>query len=456
MAIADFPSGERSLDERIEAGRALRQAVPRAAHAEWTAPPQRRDPIEMLEASNEGRVEELTPIRFGRMLANPFAFLRGSAAVMAHDLATTAASGIRVQACGDCHLANFGLFATPERNLVFDINDFDETLPAPWEWDIKRLAASFAVLGRESGLSENKCEVAVAALARSYRTRLREYAEMRVLDVWYSRLDDKTLIEESDDQQVRQRRAQIARKARASVAEYLFPKLAKSVDGKYRIVDKPPLIYHLPDATDLEARMQKLLAGYLEGQPHHLRKLFQHFRIEDAAFKVVGVGSVGTRCYLLLFLAGTDDALILQVKEARVSVLEPYAGAGEFAHHGQRVVVGQRLMQSASDMFLGWATGGDGRHYYLRQLRDMKFSVPLDNADSEALNRYAGICGWVLARAHAKGGDAGTISGYLGKGDVFDKALAQFATAYAKQTAEDFARLQQAVKSGRIKATIES
>jgi uncharacterized protein (DUF2252 family) len=440
--------------ERIEMGRALRESALRQAHADFQLPSKDRDPIAILEESNQGRVADLVPIRYGRMLTDPFAFLRGSAALMAYDLASTPVSGIQVQACGDCHLANFGLFATPERNLVFDLNDFDETLPGPWEWDLKRLAASFVVAGRARGFSDGSNEMAVLALAFSYRKHLREYASMRVLDVWYSRLDDQTLIAAAPNVEAREYRKRITAKARASVAEYLFPKITALKDGHSRIVDKPPLVFHLPEQSDNGERLRKILAAYLDSLPAHLRKLFEYYRFEDFAFKVVGVGSVGTRCYVLLFLADSNDPLLLQAKEARPSVLEPYAGKSQFDHHGQRVVVGQRLMQSASDMFLGWMTGGDGTHYYMRQLRDMKFSIPLDTIEPKQLIRYASICGWVLARAHAKGGDAAMISGYLGKSDVFDKALVKFALAYADQTSRDYDLLVKSVKSGRVQAVL--
>ncbi len=440
--------------ERRAMGRARRDRAPLAAHGRWVPSPDRRDPIDVLEESNQGRVPDLVPIRYGRMLADPFAFLRGSAALMACDLAPTAVSGIQVQACGDCHLANFGLFATPERNLVFDLNDFDETLPAPWEWDIKRLAASLAVAGRAQGVSNRSSEAVVRALAQSYRAHLREYADMRVLDVWYSRLDDKTLIATAPTVKVRETRERISAKARGSVTEYLFPKITGLIDGHRRVVDNPPLVYHLPEPSGAEAQVRKLLADYQATLPAHLGRLFEHYHYEDLAFKVVGVGSVGTRCYVVLLMADSDDPLLLQVKEARPSVLEPHAGKSEFDHHGQRVVVGQRLMQSASDMFLGWMTGADGTHYFLRQLRDMKFSVPLAGLTAQSLARYAAVCGWVLARAHAKGGDAAMIAGYLGKKDTFDQALGQFALAYADQTVRDHDKLVKAVKSGRVQATL--
>jgi uncharacterized protein (DUF2252 family) len=444
-----------SVAECLEMGKALRAQTPRASHTGWQPPANRRDPIAILEESNQGRVPELIPIRYGRMLQSPFAFLRGSAAVMAADLADTPASGIRVQVCGDCHLSNFGLFATPERNLVFDINDFDETLPAPWEWDVKRLAASFVVVGRENKLPDRDSEAIVRALSQSYRAHLREYAEMRVLDAWYARIDEKALLATAPEAAASSRRQRIAAKARASVAEYLFPKISGVVDGQRRLVDQPPLLFHAAwQKHDLE-RVQGALAQYHDSLPAERRRLFERYRLVDYAFKVVGVGSVGTRCLVLLFLAGENDALLLQVKEAGPSVIEPYAGKGRYEHQGQRIEVGQRLMQSASDMFLGWATYLDGTHCYIRHLRDMKFSVPLVNLDAQRLANYAALCGWALARAHAKGGDAAMLAGYLGRTETFDQALGKFAVDYADQTERDHAALVKAVKSGRVQAVIE-
>jgi uncharacterized protein (DUF2252 family) len=441
--------------ERRELGRALREGAPRKDHARWEAALDRPNPIDILEESNKGRVPELIPIRYGRMLADPFAFLRGSAAVMAYDLAPTPASGIRVQVCGDCHLANFGLFATPERNLVFDLNDFDETLPAPWEWDIKRLAASFEVAARVNGMGDAAGLAAVHDLASAYRAHLRGYADMHVLDVWYSQLDDKTLIETAPSSEAREYRKRVAAKARSSIMEYLFPKITAVKDGRRHIADQPPLVYHLADEHYTEGRMLRFLTLYKRSLPAHLHELLDHYRFQDFAFKVVGVGSVGTRCFVLLLMADSDDPLLLQAKEARASVLERYAGRSAFKHHGERIVVGQRLMQSASDMFLGWITSLEGTHYYIRQLRDMKFSVPVDAMNPAQLGRYASICGWVLARAHAKGGDAASISGYLGKSDAFDMALGKFALLYADQTERDHAALKKAVKSGKVKAFAE-
>ncbi|MDX1435364.1 MAG: DUF2252 domain-containing protein [Anaerolineales bacterium] len=441
--------------ERRALGKAHREAVPRAAHGVWEPAADRKDPIEIIEETNIGRVPELIPIRHGRMLANPFAFFRGSAALMASDLASTPATGIQVQACGDCHLANFGLFATPERNLVFDLNDFDETLPGPWEWDIKRLAVSFVLAGRNAGLSDRDADVAVRVLTGSYRRRLNEYAGMRVLDVWYSRLDDKTLIETAPDAESREFRKRIAARARSSIAEYLFPKITDIVDGSPRIADKPPLIYHLPDFDDINERIKKIDSTYRKSMPGHMHKLLDQYQLVDFAFKVVGVGSVGTRCYVFLLMAGDDDPLFLQVKEARASVLEPYLKKSKHRHHGQRIVVGQRLTQSASDMFLGWLTSLEGHHFYVRQLRDMKYSIPLDEISAKQLARYADVCGWVLARAHARSGHAATIAGYLGKSDAFDDAMRVFARAYADQTAQDYQEFVDAEKTGRIRAEFD-
>ncbi len=455
MLIESVQTTEHSSPaQRAELGKTRRAQVPRAAHAGWQPPAGRRDPIDVLEESNEGRVANLIPIRYGRMSRSPFAFLRGSAALMAYDLASTPVSGIEVQACGDCHLANFGLFATPERNLIFDLNDFDETLPGPWEWDLKRLAASFVVCGRENNISATDCEATVRVLAGTYRARLREYSQMRVLDVWYARIDEKMLIATAPNAEARARRERIAEKARTSVGEFLFPKITSTQSGQVRLADQPPLIFH-PDNRLDEEGVHAVLQSYSETLPADRRKLFDRYRYADYAFKVVGVGSVGTACFIVLLLAWDDDPLLLQIKEARTSVLEPYLGPSAYEHHGERVVVGQRLTQAASDMFLGWTTGPLGKHFYVRQLRDMKFSVPLINLTAKELARYAVVCGWALARAHAKGGDSAMIAGYLGKSDIFDQALAKFAAAYADQTVRDHAALLKAIESGRVQAIVD-
>ena len=444
----------RSREERLAAGRALRDSVPRRSHAGWTPSARRRDPIAILEKSNQDRLPELVPIRYGRMLRSPFTFLRGSAGLMAHDLATTPTTGLRVQACGDCHLLNFGLFATPERNLVFDLNDFDETLPAPWEWDLKRLAVSFAVAARDNRLSDSKARGAVLECARAYRERLREYSRMSPLDIWYTRLDMKTLIAMAPDEKTKKNREDLAEKARQRVIENLFPKIAGKEAGRHRLVDQPPVLYHVAEA-DIEERFREGLAEYRRSLPDERRVLLDRYRLEDFALKVVGIGSVGTRCLIGLFFDEENHPLILQLKEACRSVLEPYAGKSIYENQGQRIVTGQRLMQSSSDIFLGWARGRRGRDFFVRQLRDMKMSAPVEGLTAVQLKSYAGFCGWTLARAHAKSGDAATISGYLGKGDTYDQALGKFALAYAAQNEQDHAALVKAVRSGRLKALVE-
>jgi uncharacterized protein (DUF2252 family) len=444
----------RSRADRLAAGRALRDKVPRSGHAEWTPSAQRRDPIEILEESNQDRLPELVPIRYGRMLRSPFTFLRGAAALMAHDLAATASTGLRVQACGDCHLLNFGLFATPERNLVFDLNDFDETLPAPWEWDLKRLAVSFAVAGRDNRLPDADSRKAVLECVRTYREHLREYSRMNPLEVWYTRLDMKTLIAMAPDEKVKKTREQLAEKARQRVVENLFPKIVGEVAGRRRLVDQPPLLFHVSD-PGFEERVHEALADYRQSLSDERRVLLDRYHLEDFAVKVVGIGSVGTRCFIGLLFDEEDHPLILQFKEERRSVLEPYAGKSQYDNQGQRVVMGQRLMQSSSDIFLGWLRGQRGREFFVRQLRDMKMSAPTEEVTPAQINRYAGLCGWTLARAHAKSGDATSISGYLGKGDAFDEAIGTFAIAYADQTERDHAALVKAVSAGRLEALVE-
>ncbi len=448
------PPAFRSREERINAGRLLRERVPRTSHAAWLPPAKHRDPIAILEQSNEDRLQELVPIRYGRMLRSPFTFLRGSAALMAHDLATTPNTGIRVQACGDCHLLNFGLFATPERNLVFDLNDFDETLPAPWEWDIKRLAASFTVCGRDGRLPDAQSRDAAVACVCAYRENLRKYSKMSPLEVWYSRLDAQTLIDTAPDEKVKKMRQQLFDKARERVGESVFPKIAQQVGGRPRIVDQPPILYHVADPEFMD-KVREGLADYRETLSDERRVLLDRYRLEDAALKVVGIGSVGTRCFIGLFFSEENHPLILQFKESCHSVLAPYAGKSQYENQGQRVVMGQRLMQSSSDIFLGWTRGRAGRDFFVRQLRDMKMSAPVEEISAAQLKRYAGLCGSVLARAHAKSGDAATISGYLGKGDTFDEALGDFALAYASQTEQDYAALVKAVNSGRLEALVE-
>ncbi|MFO0904254.1 MAG: DUF2252 domain-containing protein [Pirellulales bacterium] len=457
------PSGARSpvfhsRSERIAAGKALRDSVPRESHAEWKPPTPRRDPLAILKRSNQGRMAELIPIRYGRMLPSPFTFLRGSAALMASDLESSPVTGLRVQACGDCHLLNFGLFATPERNLIFDINDFDETLPAPWEWDVKRLAASFAVAVRDIKLSDKKAEAAAIECVRAYRVGLREFSKMSPLEVWYDRLDAQSIIDLAPSDEIRRIRESIVAKARQRISDYLYPQISEEVAGRRRLVDQPPAMFHVtPDVEpEHQAIVLEALELYRQSLPDERRVLFDRYSLEDVVIKAVGIGSVGTLCFVGLFFSAENHPLLLQFKQACPSVLEPYAGQSQYDNHGQRVVVGQRLMQSASDIFLGWTRGRRGRDFFIRQLRDMKMSARIEEgATAEQTLLYAQLCGRTLARAHAKSGDAAMISGYLGKADDFDQAIGRFAMAYADQTEKDHAALVAAVKAGKIEALVE-
>jgi uncharacterized protein (DUF2252 family) len=426
---------------RADAGRGLRKVVPRSSHASWE-PSGRPSVMRLLEESNRRRLPDLVPIRDQRMRASPFAFLRGSPAVMAHDLATTPTTGITVQASGDAHLLNFGLFATPERNLVFGLNDFDETLPGPWEWDVKRLATSVVVAGRTVGFDEAVCRQAAQAAVRVYREQMARYAGMRHLDVWYSRVEAATVVQLARGRRRRQEVAHSLAKAEHHTNLAALPRLTEPVAGERRFVEDPPLLTHVPECD--QDWVGEVLGRYRSSLQDNRRRLLGRYRAHDAARKVVGVGSVGTRCYVVLLLGDRhDDPLLLQVKQATASVLEPYAGRSRYRHAGRRVVDGQRLLQTASDIFLGW-TGDGAADYYIRQLWDMKGSVDLDTLHPADLGPYARLCGWVLARAHARSGDAAAISGYLGTGDTFDRAVASFAEAYADQTQADHAAFAQA------------
>ncbi|AJG13964.1 DUF2252 domain-containing protein [Pseudomonas plecoglossicida] len=440
-----------SLKERLEAGKRLRDVVPRAAHATWKCKPKQRDPVGLLELSNRDRHPALVPVRYGRMLRSSFTFLRGSAGLMARDLATLPCTGVRVQACGDCHLLNFGLFATPERNLIFDINDFDETLPAPWEWDIKRLAVSFAVAAQDNRLNDKEAGQLAMACVQAYRKRMRELSEMSPLDVWYDRLDAQAIIDMAPSMKYRKARQELIARARTRIGDYLYPQISDEVGGRRRLVDQPPILFHIHEAG-FAKRVKLALEDYRSSLLPERRFLYDRYRLEDFAVKAVGIGSVGTFCFVGLFFSAENHPLLLQFKEACPSVLAPYAGKSEFANQGQRVVTGQRLSQSASDIFLGWTESSKGRQFFVRQLRDMKMSLPVEGASFEQMNMYAQVCGMTLARAHAKSGDAALISGYLGKSDAFDQALGKFALAYAEQNARYHAALVNAEKKGRIKA----
>jgi len=444
----------KSRDQRLADGNTLRDTVPRKSHAGWKRPAKRRDPIDILKGSNRDRLPELVPVRYGRMLRSPFSFLRGSSGLMAYDLATTPSTGIRVQACGDCHLLNFGLFATPERNLIFDINDFDETLPAPWEWDVKRLAVSFVVAARDNQLTDKQAQAAAIECVRAYRMRLSECSQMSPLDVWYDHLDAQTIIDMAPNAKIRKLRKQIVAEAQQRIGDYLYPKISGEVGGRRRLIDQPPVLFHV-SGKGLEQAVREAMVAYRSSLPDERRLLLDRYRLEDIAIKAVGIGSVGTRCWVGLFFSAENHPLLLQFKEACPSVLEPYAGKSPYKNHGQRVVTGQRLMQSASDIFLGWTHGREGRHFYVRQLRDMKLSAPIEGASALQHLLYAELCGRTLARAHAKSGDAALISGYLGKSEAFDQAIGDFALAYADQNEKDHAALAAAVKAGRIKALVE-
>jgi uncharacterized protein (DUF2252 family) len=433
--------------------------VARNEHAGWRAPHDRADPIGILRAADAGRQPDLVPLRYGRMLQSPFTFYRGSAGVMAADLARTPVSGIHVQVCGDCHLMNFGGFATPERRLIFDINDLDETLPAPWEWGVKRLVASFVLAARSNGLSDAQGRDAAIACARSYRRKMRDFAAMDVLDVWYARLDDSDFLAMLPEARKAVARKRIAKAMAASSSELVFPKLVEQAGGQPRIHDAPPTIFHAEasrGAGNIDTIREGLFAGYRETLDEDRRVLLDRYRLVDAAVKVVGIGSVGTLCMVALMMSVADNPLFLQFKQANASVLEAYAGQSAYPHHGQRVVMGQRLMQPASDMFLGWVTGPEGRQFYIRQLRDVKLSPLVETYDAEMLSIYGQACGWVLARAHAKAGDPWAISGYLGKKSTqFDEAMGQFALAYADQAERDHAALRAAVRAGTVDVQLE-
>jgi uncharacterized protein (DUF2252 family) len=456
-----------TVPERAARGKAVRAEVPRASHADFQPPAARPDPIDLLERQAETRVPELVPIRYGRMMVSPFTFYRGAASIMAHDLAATPRSGLTVQCCGDAHLSNFGVFASPERALVFDLNDFDETLPGPWEWDVKRLATSMLIAGRDNNFRVRDQEQVVLDTVNEYRSAMRGFAGMKNLEVWYSRLDIESTVKKYASsfrqKRVKQAEKQIA-KARTKDSMTAFSKLTRVVNGRAQIVDQSPLIVPLHvlagDGTEeIFERLHELIRAYRDTLDFDRRVLLEEFELADFARKVVGVGSVGTRAWIALML-GRDgqDPLFLQMKEAEASVLEEFLGASAFTNHGQRVVTGQRLMQAASDIFLGWVhvdpapDGGGSRDYYGRQLKDWKGSAEIEQMNPRAMATYGRLCGWTLARAHARTGDRIAIASYLGGGSSFDRALVEFSTAYAEQNQRDYEKLVEAVASGRIAA----
>ena len=461
------PVAHLSVAERVARGKAARSEVPRGGHAVFEPSSTREDPVALLERQAKTRVPELVPIRYGRMLVSPFTFYRGAAMIMAHDLAATPRSGLTVQCCGDAHLSNFGVFASPERRLVFDVNDFDETLPGPWEWDVKRLAASMLIAARDNAFRPKDQERIVLDTVARYRTAMADFAEMTNLDVWYSHLDTEKALQEFGSQfkarVVKQTKKSLA-KARTKDSMTAFSKLTHLVDGQPRIIDEPPLIVPIEqlapgeEREELFERLRLILRGYRESLEPDRRVLLEQFELTDLAGKVVGVGSVGTRAWIALLL-GRDgqDPLFLQIKQAEASVLEDLLGPSEFSNHGQRVVVGQRSMQATSDIFLGWlrtdaGTEGPAADYYARQLKDWKGSAEIEQMDAKAMASYGTLCGWTLARAHARSGDRIAIAAYLGSADAFDRAIVEFSKAYAEQNERDYQALAAAVESGTITA----
>jgi uncharacterized protein (DUF2252 family) len=457
-----------TIAERTARGKAARSEVPRSSHAVYEQAAGRPDPVELLERQAATRVPELVPIRYGRMLVSPFTFYRGAASIMAHDLAATPRSGLQVQCCGDAHLSNFGVFASPERRLVFDINDFDETLPGPWEWDVKRLAVSMLIAARDNGYRAKDQERVVLGTVARYRTAMREFAGMQNLAVWYARLEIESLLAERAAQfkpgTVKRAEKQLA-KARTRDSMTAFSKLTRAVDGQVQIVDQSPLIVPLAqlapegERDQLLETLRALVRRYRDSLDRDRRVLLEQFHLTDFARKVVGVGSVGTRAWIAL-LVGRDgnDPLFLQLKEAEASVLEEHLGPSEFKNHGQRVVTGQRLMQASSDIFLGWLhvgqspVDGQPRDFYGRQLKDWKGSAEIEQMDPERMAIYGKLCGWTLARSHARSGDRIAIASYLGNGPKFDHAILEFSDAYAQQNDRDYQQLVEAVRSGRIVA----
>ena len=454
VSIGRTPALNRSRRQRFAAGKAARKKVPRSSHASWTAPKGRPDPIDSLEAASRNRVPALVPIWYGRMSLSPFAFFRGSAALMARDLAITPTTGARAQLCGDAHLSNFGVFGTPERDQVFDINDFDETLPGPWEWDVKRLATSLILVGRYNRFSRTVSQRAARTALWAYRRDMEQFGIARYLDTWYSHIDRKTISRHST-RAGRKVVAEAIRRARRRTVLHAFPKLVQTVQGRHRIREEPPLIVHYENRADSE-ESRKFFDQYRATLPEDRRTLLERYHVEDVAQKVVGVGSVGTVCSVILLMGDRDveDPLFLQLKQANASVLEPYAGPSRFENHAERVVVGQHLIQESSDIFLGWSRLRS-RDFYIRQLRDMKFTTDVATLRPKTLFGHAALCGAALARAHARTGDPAFISGYLGTRDLFDRAVTSFAELYADQTTRDHAALLRAIRQGKVRAQVD-
>jgi uncharacterized protein (DUF2252 family) len=454
-----FQTRQPSVKERIAAGKKLREKFPRINQGDYKPVANRIDPVTILEEQAKTRLQELVPIRYARMLTSPFAFLRGSAAIMAADLSISETTSITVQACGDMHVANFGVFASAERNLIFGINDFDETLPGPWEWDLKRLVASIVASGRFLGADEDLCKEGVMAAVSSYRKRMKEYAYIGSLELNYTNIDENEVLKAIPIH--RKRIKKLMDKARSRTHMQVLGKLADIVDDKYGLRDNAPLIVHethTQTGRPIEEAMDLWLGSYFPSLLDDRKALLKHYRIVDVARKVVGVGSVGTRCWII-FLEGNHDKdpLFLQVKEANASVLEPFVSRSDYKNHGERVVAGQRLIQGAPDIFLGWGEQ-EGIHYYVRQLRDMKGGIEFESGkvDIEELLPYYELCGWALALAHAKSGDAAMITGYVGNSGELDEAMVNFAVTYAGQTEKDYNALVAARRIGRINVASEA
>jgi uncharacterized protein (DUF2252 family) len=441
--------------EKYAIGKEFRSKTPRSEQATWRPPHNRSSVKKMIELSNYDRLPELVPVRHFRMTTSPFVFYRATASIMARDLSFTPSSGTIVQSCGDCHLMNFGGFATPERHIIMDINDFDETLPGPWEWDLKRLATSFALAARDKGFSKTNEEEVVMDLVLAYQNAMNEFSNMPLLDLWYLKFDLEEIVKEAKNEEAKERLAKTLTKSHKQTHDKVFYKMTTDNMGKFSITDQPPLILHPFDLNESMEMIHTFFDQYKTTIQPDRKLLLDQYHITDVALKVVGVGSVGTRCYIALLLNDNNEPLFIQVKEARQSVLEPYTKPCLYKHNGERIVQGQRLIQSASDIFLGWTTGPMGRQYYLRQLRDKKMSANVETMNKEILILYARLCGRVLAKAHSKTNQGAIICGYMGRGDRFAEVITEFAESYADQTEKDFDEFSKAVKSGELVATGE-
>jgi uncharacterized protein (DUF2252 family) len=444
--------------ERYEMGKEMRKKCPRSSHSKWTTPVGRPDPVDLIIESNKERIAKLVPLRHGRMVRTPFTFYRGAALNMASDLSAAPVTGIRVQACGDAHLCNFGAFATPERNVIFSINDLDETLPAPWEWDVKRLAASFIVASRNNNLTEETARETVLECVRSYRENMMVFSEMRNTELWHYSLGSDQLLNSLEDPEIKRRVLKRLEKERArSISEEIFPQIVKGSGGSKFIKDQLPSIFHWESHSPGEVAQEATDAFelYKSSLPPAYMHLLNRYELKDLVIKVVGVGSVGTVCWVLLLMSGDGEPLFIQAKEARKSVLEAYAGRSTYPNNGQRVVNGYRLMQPFSDPYLGWTTGKGGRDFFFRQLRDIKISVKVETFGKSEMLRFADWCGQALALSHSRSGDAALLSGYMGSSDTFDRAIAEFSIAYADQNEKDHGAFKKAIKTGRIEAEYE-